>query len=193
MVSFPVIFADYGSYHSNTVNRIIHILFAPLILTTILAIIMNYSPHIDIDMGKTLEFNYAMVFVLLVSVMYLYMDFLSGLLSSTLYIGITLLLTRVYHELIDTPHYETYFRGVLIVHGLAWAAQIVGHLVFEKRAPQSHPIHTVYSILAAPHLSMIDLLCALGYKPKARREAQMIIDKNIAEFKIAEAKKKKAN
>ena len=53
-------------------------IFAPTIITTIFAILTHFSVHIDIGMGKTLEFNYAMVFVLLLTVLYLYIDIISG-------------------------------------------------------------------------------------------------------------------
>ena len=64
------------SFHRN---KFIHILCVPMIFWSAAAIITHYSVHIDLNLGhKALEFNYAVVFCAVLSAVYLYVDFFSG-------------------------------------------------------------------------------------------------------------------
>eukprot|EP00331_Platyophrya_macrostoma_P004207 CAMPEP_0176419924 /NCGR_PEP_ID=MMETSP0127-20121128/8323_1 /TAXON_ID=938130 /ORGANISM="Platyophrya macrostoma, Strain WH" /LENGTH=130 /DNA_ID=CAMNT_0017800467 /DNA_START=224 /DNA_END=616 /DNA_ORIENTATION=+ len=128
-----------------------------------------------------------MVLVLVVACVYMYVDFFSGLVSSTLYLSMAILTNHWYYKFHGTPFYNTYFNIMVALHIVGWLAQFVGHGVFEGRAPAL--LDNLLQVFVAPDFVVIEVMFMLGYKPEVQREAHKMIDRNIADYRASKSKK----
>lgn len=152
----------YGAYHSNGINKAIHVVCVPLILYSAMIMVSPWGLHGPVGLIYLLA--------------YLAMDFKTGLLSSPLLLAITMAVP---------PFLGLFSRPILAafaLHAFSWAAQIVGHKVFEKRAP-AFMDSLIPSLVLAPLFVWMELLFALGYKPDLRRLVENRVGKEIADFR----------
>jgi len=94
-------FASYGSYHNNLYNKLIHIVFIPTILSTIQGLLLRSAFPI-----------LAPIVTCLLSLGYIYIDAISGILSTCIY-GSTLYLMSICPWATGTIGY---------LHASAWIA-----------------------------------------------------------------------
>lgn len=84
------------------------------------------------DSQSPLFLNGALILVLLLGVLYLKVDVVSGSITTALNILFSITARIWYLEAQQTGSLSQYFNIALTVHVLAWAAQIVGHKLFES-------------------------------------------------------------
>lgn len=70
----------------------------------------------------------------------------------------------------------------LVVQGVAWIAQFVGHGVFEGRAPALLD-NLVQAFFLAPFFVWLEVLFALGYRPELKARIDKGVEAEVAKFK----------
>ena len=136
--------ALYLSYHMNTVNRLIHIVFVPILLWTGLSMsyyVNAYIPYIAAIMYSTL---------------YMYIDTIAG----SAFIPILILMLNT---MTDMP-----FSRHLFLHILSWIVQILSHKYIEKQSPAIIN-GFMDSIIFAPFVVWIDLFWLIGYQKRTNK------------------------
>eukprot|EP00002_Diphylleia_rotans_P005551 TRINITY_DN1471_c0_g1_i2.p1 TRINITY_DN1471_c0_g1~~TRINITY_DN1471_c0_g1_i2.p1 ORF type:complete len:132 (+),score=24.60 TRINITY_DN1471_c0_g1_i2:91-486(+) len=118
----------YGSYHSNTVNKLIHIVFVPTILWS--AIIMVHYSGPNWGLFETPYFSFhlslSVPVVIVYALYYLLLDFFAGLTYSFILLGM----------LVSAETFIATFGAKTIIvaagiHATSWIMQFIGHGVFE--------------------------------------------------------------
>lgn len=153
-------FASYGSYHNNIINKLIHIVFIPIILTTFQGMLFK-SPYPFLAKYLTGALSCA----------YVYVDWFSGLISTCMYFGTLNFITTQPVEM----------KTLVYFNLAAWIAQFIGHGIFEKRAPAL--VDNILLTLVAPHFVTLEILFELGYKKAQYKAAQKLINEDIKKFR----------
>lgn len=74
----------------------------------------------------------------------------------------------------------------------SWIAQFVGHGFFEGRAPALRK-NTQQALVLAPMFCWLEFLFALGYRSDLKARVDVLIEKDVADFKKQQALKSKSN
>jgi len=148
----------YHQYHKNPINRILHIISAPIIIWSI-GIWMSATYII-----MPITVPYIMVY-------YVKLDKQLGLITD-IYIAILLLFSKYYY---NTTKYACI--NALEFQLLGWALQLIGHYYFERNRPVfiNGVIHT---FLMLPFFITTELAFTLGYKRTLHAKA-LIYNVNI--------------
>ena len=136
----------YSAYHNNFVNQIIHIVFVPLIVISLLALFSHYSKLVAIAtiVGYALYYLSLDLKIGVVSLPFLYLFYFLG---------------------VSWGAQESIWRGFFFTQIVSWGAQVVvGHKVFEKRAPALLDSWQ-QAFLLAPLFVIIEALMMLGFFP----------------------------
>ena len=169
---FQVFFYEYGRFHFNLVNIIIHIIFVPIITITF--------DRIAGILGERNGYPFNPFFVLyaITTCLYLYVDLYSGIFSAIEFPLIGYLLTFVKFEIFGLSELQSY----LLVNLFSWVMQFVGHGFAEKRKPAL--AENIFLTLNAPCFVNIELLNFLfGYKAKELDEVRTYIVRDIAIYR----------
>ena len=146
----------YESYHQNTLNKLVHIFFVPILLWTGLSIADTF----DYVLAKTVAACY--------SGYYIYLDKKVG-------ISYTLILLLMIYNL----HLFSLITNVFI-HIFSWIMQILSHKYIEKNSPAL--ISGFWdSLTIAPFFVWMEIWWFLGYKKdeykKIRNEGKIANNK----------------
>jgi len=191
-------FAQYGAYHNNKTNIIIHTIFVWPILFTTLLLLYFTPPFIPIppllatalpfSLGNILLLNFGFVSVIIYAFFYICLDVVSGTLASILlvacWVGSSILG--------DALEFSLAWKVTSVCQVVCWCAQFVGHGVFEKRAPALLD-NLVQAFLMAPFFVLLEVLLKLfRYEPYPGfgTRVQKVIDYNISEWKKTNKYKK---
>lgn len=170
---FQLFFFNYGRFHYNIVNILIHICFIPIITITLDRMIFLIARDY---LG--FKFNPFLFFYLLITPLYVYVDFFSGLITSLQYPLIGFLLK-------DQPFTIFGFselRSVVTLHVLAWTVQFFGHGFFENRKPAL--LENIFLVLNAPVFVTIEFLNFLfKYRDADLTEVREYIKKDIVFYR----------
>lgn len=160
-------FVFYGSYHNQWQNQLIHVLFVPAIFTTALAFLSKVPITEHINLSHLVAAFYAVSFTV--------MEPVAGLLYAPLIAGMQYLGQTVCAANIPVS---------IGVHLFGWASQIFAHKVCEGRAPAflEDPLQAVHS---AVFFVWLEVLYALGYRPKQKEELDALIRERIAKMDAA--------
>ncbi|CAD8145048.1 unnamed protein product [Paramecium octaurelia] len=170
-------YSSYGSYHNNLVNKAIHLVCIPLILLSAVQIMNHYTFTIDTGCCK-LNIGLIMLFVL--ALVYMAVDFLSGILASSFYISVTLLLNQHFANA-DEAQWSHHLCVATTFQVTCWILQFIGHGVFEKRAPAL--LDNILQIFVAPDFVFLEIMFFLGYKPQIHKACQVQIENSIKQFR----------
>jgi 2-hydroxy fatty acid dioxygenase len=171
---FQRFFYEYGRYHRNTINILIHIVCIPIITLTFFLMFDHLSFKI-----LNLPFNtFYIIFAIWVPI-YIYTDFFTGLITSIQY-------PLLYYWVKPYMYSFTLFglspaQSIVVIHVVSWLLQFIGHGKFEKRKPAL--MDNVLLMFNAPVFVVMEILMVLGYRQKEIRETQRYIDADIAQFR----------
>jgi uncharacterized membrane protein YGL010W len=169
---FQVFFYEYGRFHYNFTNIIIHIIFVPIITITFDRIFGLLGEK------NNLSFNPFYILYLIVTFLYLYVDIFAGLITAIQYPLIGYLLTFIKFEIFGFSQIQSY----LFINIFSWIAQFLGHGLFEKRKPAL--MENIFLTLNAPCFVNIELFNFLfNYRKKELEEVRVFIVKDIAIYK----------
>ncbi|CDH50332.1 duf962 domain protein [Lichtheimia corymbifera JMRC:FSU:9682] len=176
----------YGSHHNNKVNVAIHMVFVPTIFWTALVFGAKTGPLVSTaglpkvlkDVGPNLSFFTVAGY----SLYYTILDPVASLLYAPLLYGMCYSATRF--EKTNPNAMKIALAG----HIVAWIFQFIGHGVAEKRRPKLVD-NLVQALVSAPYFVFFEVLFALGYRPSLRKQVEVEVQKDIAEFRAKQEKK----
>jgi uncharacterized membrane protein YGL010W len=135
---------NYGKYHNNKVNQLLHFVFIPTIQFTLLVIMCHYFPEIAMPeplhaVSKHLNIVTAL-FVLLANIAYFRVDLTTALVylvwsSAQLFFSQYLYANKESYTLTLGEEKFSLLYWSTVLHIVSWIAQFYGHGVHEGRAP----------------------------------------------------------
>lgn len=163
--------AFYGAYHHNPINQLIHFIFVPTIIWSILVWFATLHPIISL------------IATLVYSIFYIYIDPIAGSLWA-LTVGAPLAWSASSFAA-QTHVFGSYSPAfiALLINVFSWYMQIhPGHAIFEKRKPAlMESLSQAFAL--APLFVFYELLFVLGYRPELRKELNARYEKDIQEYK----------
>jgi 2-hydroxy fatty acid dioxygenase len=179
----------YGSYHSNPINKIIHVIFVPIIWWSV-AVWLAATPVLSsADVGTWLPFlpgtltrhlvlNGSFVLFLTYASYYILLEPIAGL-TWTAFLGVPMWASaNAYFATAPNA-----WLSALGLHVLSWQAQIiVGHNMAEKRKPALMDSF-FQSLVLAPLFVWFEILFFVGYRKGLGKEVEQKIQKNIEAWK----------
>jgi len=154
----------YGVYHTNKVNKIIHVIFVPLIVFSFLGF-FEYFPLCDWNL-PLLGLRPNVAYLLLPHLIYfLYLDSLAGIMISLLYA--VLLVAASKAKVYWGDSFVLFLIGLQLI---SWTMQFIGHGLFEGRRPAI--ADNILQAVAAPFFVTMEIMFILGYKPAMHAEVQ---------------------
>jgi len=179
----------YGAYHNNTVNVFIHELFVPLLLWTFqvyTAVIPlpSFVPSIHYQINEYLAFdlNVAAIHAALYIIYYFMLEPTAAAMYTP----------QMLVSLLSATAFSYRPQGVLIAvvtHIISWLFQFAGHGFAEGRSPALLD-NLIGAVVLAPFFVHLEILFALGYRPKLHQEIQNSIGTEILRVQRAEKEKK---
>ena len=194
----------YGSYHNNKINQLIHVIFVPCIVWSFM-VVLNYlsvdtvlGHHVYLFGAKAsstypwlsvindnLVLGAGPIFWVALSSYYLTLTTFPALTYDLIMFAMLLSSGYFYQHV---SHAWTY---ALALHVLSWYMQIhPGHGIFEKRAAALTD-NFFGGLSLGPLFAWYEVLFTLGWNPQLREKLQIVIDRNIAEWKASQGKKVK--
>lgn len=164
----------YKAYHSNTINKRIHIVFVPLIIITTLALLSLIPlPEPATDLSRLVTLGYI-----------LYGIFLNPAIGLAFapFLICYYLASRALCDYAG-PSGTVPLAGAL--NFIGWFAQLLGHYAFEGRSP-AFMDSIVQALLAAPIVIWIDVIFSLGFLPEMK--ARFLRSRVVAKAKRAVAR-----
>ena len=166
----------------NPKNQLIHFIFVPVILFTIV-LWLSYTPpvpnpiHSSSCLAPYLVLNGGFFLVAVYSVYYIILDTIAGL-SWAACVGFPI---WVGAEYLQQTHPGNAWLWAIYAHVFAWFMQIVpGHMYFEMRRP-SLMDSFVQSLLLAPLFVWFELLFVLGYRKDLAAEISRAATADVLE------------
>lgn len=142
ILDFEMNYNFYQKYHTNSVNRLIHIFCIPLIIWTASVMLVNVNVTKTLNLSKCLLTFY--------SLYYLMFSFKLGIIM-------TFLLYLVYKNSVKYKGLKVPFMMAFLLHLVAWVLQILGHSLFENNRP-AFMDNLVQSFLMAPIFVLNEVL-----------------------------------
>ena len=140
-------FKFYGAFHSNTTNKIIHIICVPLIFTTSIELLARIAPLCLVN-----------IIFLFYVISFTFMDPMAGLAYAPV-------LTSYYFA--ATTWFAVHSAVSVWVFVVAWLAQFIGHALFEKRAP-ALLTNLPQALHAAVFFVWLEAIFSLGFRADLR-------------------------
>lgn len=166
-------FVFYASYHNDSVNQYIHIIFVWLILYSAF-VMLDYTPALHPSLPAMLNWNFLLCTIYALYYAQIERPGFAGYLASAMSVG-GFFVARHLHAMYP----NNAFYWALRLHGLSWVSQFYGHFVHEGRSPAL--FQNLFQALAmAPLFVMMEVLFSLGYRPEFRVKVQKIVDDQIA-------------
>ncbi|WP_321391768.1 DUF962 domain-containing protein [Emcibacter sp.] len=142
--------AMYSAYHMDGRNQLTHYIGVPSI---VVSLFMAFS-WIDVFATNGMQVTFAMIFIAIILMFYLFSDLLIGLIAAAVFIP----LLKASTYLAPLPDLAGWmWFAVLFVGG--WIFQLVGH-VFEGRKPAL--LDNLFQIFMAPSFLIAEALFHLG-------------------------------
>ncbi|KAI9591792.1 hypothetical protein BDF19DRAFT_389081 [Syncephalis fuscata] len=159
----------YGSYHSNRINVLCHIICVPLILWSAMVLTSAFDPIATIDTGIfskiPVVINVPFSAALLYSAYYMLLEPAAGMLMTPILCIMSITATGFYN------HAEAPIKIAIFIQVFSWFAQIFTHHVFEKRSPALLD-NFAQALLQAPLFVFLEILFAFGYRPTLHKKVR---------------------
>ena len=174
LTSFQHFFYNYGRFHGNTINILIHLIGIPILLITgykLAELISLEYYHLPVNVG-----------LILVSWMLVWLvkDTFSGVITCAQYLGIVYLLNG--KDLSYGQYSSIQVLGAF--HIAAWIFQFIGHGIFEQRAPAL--MTNIFLTINAPLFANLEILYyVFGYRKDDIEAAGKFIKEDIKAFNDA--------
>ncbi|KAF8583952.1 DUF962-domain-containing protein [Ramaria rubella] len=173
----------YGQYHNNKYNIMIHMLFVPIIIWTsfiILACLPRPAIFPSQPIGilppyLSFEWSWAVVFAGAYAMYYFALEPVAALLYYPQQLAMLLSAGPIAATTWGLKT-ATYFFVV------AWVVQFMSHGFVEKRAPALKD-NILGAFVLAPFFVHLELLFALGYRPRLHREVANGVGVEIAKYR----------
>lgn len=195
-LSFREMIYNYGRFHNNKVNQIIHFIFIPIIQFTlfILGALHWHTVHIGWLQGMVPEGNVCIetwAFALVVVIGYFIADKPTAIVTTLWSLAQLIASQHIVAAASANPDlFATTINGhmyqlkdvALYLHAGAWVAQFYGHGVHEGRAP-ALMTNVFYSLLAPFFVTFEFMNLIFGYKEDEMKDVRRRIETDVKEFK----------
>ncbi len=179
-LNFQGFFASYGEYHANSINKAIHMVFIPVLMATTIGMLNTLHSFAKVTiLDYSVPVNISSVLLCFILLWYIYLDPLSGLVSSVLYTSSFFLMLHVQASWAYTS--ISFLQFCALLNLFSWIAQFIGHFVYEKRVPAL--FDNLFLTLVAPDFAVIEWMALLGYKEQEIGEATLVIEDRIKKFR----------
>eukprot|EP01027_Heterolobosea_sp_BB2_P004156 GEZU01006315.1.p1 GENE.GEZU01006315.1~~GEZU01006315.1.p1 ORF type:complete len:209 (-),score=70.11 GEZU01006315.1:108-695(-) len=174
-------FVNYGEYHRNPVNKLIHFIFVPLIVFSLLIFVAGVpipvpaavEAAIPKEYSTLLAPNLGLVFLMILIPYYLILDFATGMLllieNALFYLGAN----YIYHTYGPSQAYTI----AAITQVVSWGTQFLGHGVWEGRRPAL--VDNGLQIFIAPLFVMLEALFFLGFKQDLKKTIEKKLHERV--------------
>ena len=182
----------YGAYHHNPINQLIHVIFVPLILWSVIIwtaytpIIPPFPPNVSYlfpsllppFISNLLPFNASFFLLTYYSIYYTALHPLVGA-SWAVFTALPMWGSANYFQ----QAFPNAWLWALVIFILGWVMQIgPGHGYFEKRKPAlTDNFHQ--SITLAPFFVFFECLFFIGLYPGLHKQVNTAVEKNIRAWK----------
>ncbi|KAG6541974.1 hypothetical protein Mapa_016611 [Marchantia paleacea] len=185
-------FAFYGAYHSNKLNVLVHMFFVwPIFFTS--GMLWAYTPAIiplplpagTLPLQQYMILNVNFVIAGLYALYYAALDKKAGSLGAAICLGCWIGSQAIAQSL----PWSTAWKVVLLSQVTCWTFQILGHAIFEGRAPALLD-NLPQAFLMAPFFVLLEFLQSFfGYEPYPgfRKTVEEKCEENIAIWKAEKA------
>lgn len=172
LFSFKTQFVKYGEFHANKVNQAIHIIFVPAILWSAMVWLTKTGIIIHTAYDSILPLNAAVIGIILYSLYYFLLHPVIGLLSTPVLYVLAISATK-FGEMDEVYGFSPIKLSILI-HVVSWVAQILGHQIYEKRAPAilDDPLQP---LVLAPLFVFCEILFSLGLFPTLKKDLEKAV------------------
>lgn len=184
--------ASYGAYHSHPINQLIHVIFVPVIIFTMMFFfsqippVWNVSPEgfigrfISTLVGNNgCDVDPSFLVFAAYSFYYVALDVKVGS-SAALYLYLLYRAVEPFKQAIIAAGVDRPWSVALVLHIFAWYMQIhPGHAIFEKRKPALLDSFA-QSIMMAPLFVWYEVLFFLGYNKEFKKRLDMKVEENKA-------------
>lgn len=154
----------YGSYHHERRNKIVHILFVPVIFTSSLAFLSLIPITESINAAHAVVAAYATSFIAMEPI------------AGALYVPLMGAMLYIAQHICTQNLVLT-----AIVNVVSWAAQVLSHRFFEERSPAftEDPLQAIH---AAVFFVWLEVLYSVGYRQKTHRDLEARVRERISEM-----------
>jgi len=176
---FQSFFYNYGRYHYNLLNIVIHIICVPIITITL-------DKMVDLSTkGFGLSFNPFLILYAILTPIYIYVDFISGVITSLQYPILGYFLGKTQFSILGLSE----LQSISLLHIIAWIMQFIGHGVFEKRKPAL--LDNIFLVFNAPVFVNIELMNFIfKYREEELNETRKYIREDISKYRKAKGLQK---
>ncbi|KAH9947302.1 hypothetical protein B0H21DRAFT_692324 [Amylocystis lapponica] len=183
----------YGAYHHDPTNIMIHEIFVPVILWSVidaLTVMAAFIPTYDYLPAVHIEFNEYLIFDLNVSAIHALLYILFYLVLEPT--AALLYAPQLTMSLLTATTFSYIPNAFLIagaIHIVSWIAQFIGHYGPEGRAPALLD-NLVGAVVLAPFFVHLELLFKLGYNPELQKALETSVETELARIHVAEGEKR---
>lgn len=190
-VDFTYIMYEYGRFHNNWINQLIHLIFVPIIIYTLNMIVQHYVTTFNLPFEMPLtdhssEVSISILIYLFLSSVFLVVDIPCGLVCTVWFVVEYVIGNWEYKTYKDAPYcfgLMTQLQYMATLHVVGWLTQFVGHGLFEQRAP-AVLTNIFFAILAPFFVTFEALNYCFGYKEGPRMQKVLkLIQEDIIEYK----------
>ncbi len=153
----------YAAYHRNPTNRLIHYMFVPAIVWSLM-VALDLVP-LGSYAGTPLSLAFPIVGVLLLY--YLALDIWLGIAAVAVFTVLMVTAIQV-NVLLDSVATSLIVAGIVFV--ASWIFQFIGHGVWEKRRPAL--VDNAFQVLVAPMFLISETAFALGLRKTLQAEVE---------------------
>lgn len=160
--------SKYAAYHRDPINKRIHFVFVPLIIWSAMGLISLIPP---LYQTETLRVTWAMAVAAVLLLYYLRLDFPLGVALVVIFTVFLITSDKVAHA--EGQIFGGIPSGwpiVLTVFVISWAAQFIGHKVFEHRKPAL--VDDLWQVFVAPLFVVAEYAFVLGLRKKLHDEVR---------------------
>ncbi|KAI9098337.1 DUF962-domain-containing protein [Phlyctochytrium arcticum] len=178
---------QYGQYHNNKINQLVHVIFVPTILWTVLVWLTSTGEFAHWALSDVLPINGALVVITVYNLYYILLEPLAGLLYTPLLFG----MCAYANTFAAKPEVwgTSPMLAVTAMHVASWIMQFAGHGFAEKRAPALLD-NLLQAFALAPFFVFIEVLFRVGYRPALRKRLDASIEEAVRNWKKAQGKKR---
>lgn len=154
MKPLPEHMGMYSAYHQHPMNRVIHFIFVPAIVWTLM-VWLDLVPLFELG---SVQITLAMPIVGALLIWYLMLDFVLGV-AATAVFTILLVTAIQLNEAASATTAALIAAGVFVA---SWVFQFIGHGVWEKRRPAL--ADNLFQVFVAPMFLIAETAFAWGFK-----------------------------
>jgi uncharacterized membrane protein YGL010W len=179
-------FVKYGEFHNNKVNQAIHMVFVPAILWSAQVWLAGTPSFATWRFSDVLPVNAALVGTGIYAGYYIALHKPLGTMISPVLFGL-LYAANKFHSVTNLPFGLSPNQAATVLHVTSWIFQILGHKIFEGRAP-AFTKDPIQAMVLAPFFVFCEFLFGLGFFKSLAKKLNTDISKKAEEFRKSQKK-----